>query len=120
VIGDPGVELLFDGAVYVRGAMTLQALRNEVGDRKFWRIVRRWAASKSGGTGTTPQFIRLAERIAGQDLDALFDTWLFTGSKPPPEAVGGGGAAARLNAREQAAASDWRAGFERRIAIGAY
>ena len=32
VIGDPGVDLLFDGAVYVRGAMTLQALRNEVGD----------------------------------------------------------------------------------------
>ena len=120
VIGDPGVDLLFDEAVYVRGAMTLQALRNEIGDGKFWRIVRRWAASRSGGTGTTPQFIRLAERIADQDLDELFDTWLFTGSKPPPEAVGGGGAAARLNAREQAAASGWQAGFEQRIAIGAY
>ncbi len=119
VIGDPGVDLLFDGAVYVRGAMTLQALRNEVGDDAFWRIVRRWAASRSGGTGTTPQFIRLAEGIAGQDLDDLFETWLFTGSKPPPEAVGGG-AAARLNAREAAAASEWRAGFEQRIANGKY
>jgi aminopeptidase N len=120
VIGDPGVELLFDGAVYVRGAMTLQALRNEIGDRKFWRIVRRWAASRSGGTGTTPQFIRLAERIADQQLDDLFDLWLFTGEKPPPEAVSGRGAAARLNAREEAAASAWRAGFEQRIATGAY
>ena len=90
MIGDPGVEKLFDLAVYERGAMTLQALRNEIGDEKFWRIIRRWAASRSGGHGTTPQFIRLAERIAGQDLDGLFDAWLFTGSKPPPEAVAGG------------------------------
>ena len=119
-IGDPGTDLLFDIAVYERGAMTLQALRNEIGDSKFWRIVRRWAASRSGGLGTTRQFIRLAERIAGQDLDDLFDTWLFTGSKPPPGAVAGGTAVARLNAREQAAAADWQSGFEQRIAIGAY
>ena len=83
VIGDPGVPSLFHLAVYERGAMTLQALRNEIGNRKFWRVIRRWAASRSGGTGTTPQFIRLAERLAGQDLDELFDTWLFTGAKPP-------------------------------------
>ena len=46
VIGDPGVDLLFDDAVYVRGAMTLQALRNEVGDDAFWAIVRGWAADQ--------------------------------------------------------------------------
>jgi hypothetical protein len=33
VIGDRGVDLLFHDAVYVRGAMTLQALRNEVSTR---------------------------------------------------------------------------------------
>jgi len=33
VIGDPGVDLLFDNAVYVRGAMTLQALRKRWGTR---------------------------------------------------------------------------------------
>jgi aminopeptidase N len=87
VIGDPGVDLLFDNAVYVRGAMTLQALRNEVGDEAFWVIVQRWARSRSGGNGTTPQFIALAERVSGQQLDDLFDTWLFTGSKPPQSAV---------------------------------
>jgi hypothetical protein len=32
---------------------------------------------------TTPQFISLAERISGQDLGALFQTWLFTPAKPP-------------------------------------
>jgi hypothetical protein len=31
---------------------------------------------------TTDQFIALAERISGQDLDELFTTWLFTSGKP--------------------------------------
>ena len=37
----------------------------------------------SGGNVTTPQFITLAERISGQDLDDFFQTWLFTPAKPP-------------------------------------
>ena len=81
-IGDPGPEALFDGAVYVRGAMTLHQLRLTVGDDAFFRILRKWAASKRGGNGTTAEFIKLAERISGQDLDALFTTWLFTPGKP--------------------------------------
>ena len=32
VIGDPGTDLLFDISIYYRGAMTLQALRNQIGD----------------------------------------------------------------------------------------
>ena len=83
VIADPGVEMLFSDPVYVRGAMTLQVLRNEVGDETFFEIIRQWAATKSGGTGTTEEFISLAEEIAGEDLDQVWDPWLFTAGKPP-------------------------------------
>jgi aminopeptidase N len=62
--------------------MTLQVLRNQVGDRDFFRILRAWASRRAGGNGTTGQFIALAERISGQQLDQLFETWLFTASKP--------------------------------------
>jgi aminopeptidase N len=89
VIGDPGIPLLFNDAVYVRGAMTLQALRNEVGDQDFFRILRAWAAKKAGGNGTTGQFIALAERISGEQLDNLFDVWLFTAGKPTSAAATG-------------------------------
>jgi aminopeptidase N len=82
VIGDPGVEHLFDFPVYARGAMTLQVLRNQVGDRDFFRILRAWATRKAGGNGTTGQFVALAERISGQQLDELFNTWLFTAGRP--------------------------------------
>ncbi len=81
-IGDPGPERLFDGAVYTRGAMTLHQLRLTVGDRTFFRILRKWAARYEGGNVTTAEFIRLAERQSGQDLDGLFDAWLFSPTKP--------------------------------------
>ncbi len=68
--------------MYNRSAMTLHALRLEVGDEAFFGILRRWAQSRAGDNVTTPQFIRLAERISGQDLGALFETWLFTAAKP--------------------------------------
>jgi aminopeptidase N len=81
-IGDPGPEHLFDGEVYTRGAMTLHALRMAVGEEDFFRILRRWAQNREGELVTTPQFVRLAERISGEQLDELFDAWLFTSAKP--------------------------------------
>ena len=83
-IGDPGVDRLFEGAVYVRGAMTLQALRKQIGSEAFFRVLRRWAFTRADRTGTTAQFIRLAERLSGQQLDSLFDEWLFTRGRPTP------------------------------------
>jgi aminopeptidase N len=83
-IGDPGpaVDQLFDIAVYYRGAMTLQALRQTVGDKVFFDIVEEWVSSQAGGTVTTDEFIRLAEKESGMQLDGLFETWLFTPEKP--------------------------------------
>jgi aminopeptidase N len=68
--------------VYNRGAMTLHALRTTVGDEKFFTILKTWAAEKAGGTGTSKQFIEVAERISGQELDRLFDAWLYQPVRP--------------------------------------
>ena len=73
---------LFHAPVYDRGAATLQALRNEVGDRRFFRILRRWYAENKYGNATTADFIALSERVSGQDLGALFDEWLFDPDRP--------------------------------------
>jgi aminopeptidase N len=119
VIGDPTVELLFDNAIYVRGAMTLQALRNEVGDDDFWRIVRRWAAQRDGH-GTTREFIALAERISGQQLDEFFDVWLFTGEKPasPNTAAAASRAAASADDKASDFAREWLAKTSERLERG--
>jgi len=81
-IGDPGPDSLFDFAVYGRGALTLHALRTEVGDDDFFRILRQWVRSQEGGNVTTDEFVALAERVSGKALSGLFDVWLFTAEKP--------------------------------------
>ncbi|WP_433467234.1 M1 family metallopeptidase [Spirillospora sp. CA-128828] len=80
--GAPGAGKLFGYSVYVRGAMCLQALRDRVGDRAFFTILRTWAAEHRHATATTPQFIALAERVSGKRLTGLFQTWLYSRTKP--------------------------------------
>ncbi|GAA2691844.1 hypothetical protein Apa02nite_033880 [Actinoplanes palleronii] len=79
---DPGTAELFGDAVYDRGAMTLHQLRLAVGDDDFFTILRTWTAEHKYGNATTEEFTALAEKISGQDLDALFQAWLYTPSKP--------------------------------------
>lgn len=92
---DPGPANQFHDAVYDRGGLTLQALRTEVGDDAFFDILRTWYAEKKDGNAETAEFIALAEKISGQQLDELFNTWLFTPGKP---AVGPNGEAAARTA----------------------
>jgi aminopeptidase N len=79
---DPGIPQLFGNAVYDRGAMTLHQLRLAVGDDDFFTILRTWAADHRYANGSTEEFTALAEKISGKDLDALFQAWLYTPSKP--------------------------------------
>jgi aminopeptidase N len=81
--GDPGtVGRLFALPVYDRGAMALHALRLEIGDRAFFRVLRRWATQNAHGTVTTEDFVALAERVSGRQLDRLFRVWLYRAEKP--------------------------------------
>ncbi|RYC12847.1 M1 family metallopeptidase [Nocardioides zhouii] len=88
-VADPGAAKVFDSAVYGRGAMTLQALRNRVGDRDFWRILRTWLREQDGGNGATEEFEELATRVSGEDLGSFFTAWLHTPSKPARTADNG-------------------------------
>ncbi|WP_203230696.1 M1 family metallopeptidase [Agromyces humi] len=81
-IGDPGPDDLFDQAVYLRGAMTLHALRMAIGDDVFFELLPAWHAQQQNGNADTAEFIALAEELSGQELDALFETWLYTGERP--------------------------------------
>src|SRR4051794_17068805 len=76
--------LLFNGTVYYRGGMTLEALREKIGDATFFRLIKDWATQNRYGTVTTPQFIALAEQVSGQDLTRFFDVWLYQAEKPAP------------------------------------
>ncbi|MFI5805321.1 M1 family metallopeptidase [Streptomyces sp. NPDC051561] len=82
VVGDPQRDTMFASAVYQRGAMTLQMLRERIGDKAFFKLLRVWVADYKYENAETSEFIKYAERISGQQLDDLFKTWLFTKGKP--------------------------------------
>jgi aminopeptidase N len=80
--GAPGPKKLFSAAVYFRGGLTLEALREKVGDAALYSILRDWVAQHRYGNGTTQQFIALAEADSGVSLARFFDLWLFQPRKP--------------------------------------
>ncbi len=81
--GKPGdAAAIFDGTVYTRGAMTLQALRQKLGDDDFFEILRRWYSENKYGNVTTAEFIDLSEEVSGQDLGQFFQVWLYELDKP--------------------------------------
>jgi aminopeptidase N len=80
--GDPGPRHLFDIAVYFRGGLTLEALRRDVGPPTFRRILRAWISEHLYGNATTADFIAIAERESGEELDRFFRIWLYRDGKP--------------------------------------
>lgn len=81
-LGDPGPANMFDDWVYKRGALTLHALRREVGDKTFFRILHEWTARHRWGVVATDDFVAVAEEVAGKSLGTLFDAWLVKLSLP--------------------------------------
>ena len=83
MIADPQRDTMFNSAVYRRGGMTLQALREKINnDATFFKILTTWTSTHKYGTGTTAEFTALAEQISGLDLDNFFRVWLYTPGKP--------------------------------------
>jgi aminopeptidase N len=81
--GHPGqAKNLFAVSTYVRGAMTLQALRNKIGTRDLLRILRAWATDHRHGHGDIEEFIALAGEESGEHLRGFFNRWLFERGKP--------------------------------------
>lgn len=83
VLADPGAKDMFDDRVYKRGALTLHALRHELGDEAFFRVLHEWSGRHRHQVVTTEQFEALVARVAGRRLTGLFDAWLRSAALPP-------------------------------------
>jgi aminopeptidase N len=75
-----------DGDIYGKGALVLNTLRYYIGDEAFFRSIRRMAYpnpkmekvtnGKQFHFATTDDFLRIAERESGKDLDWFFELYL--------------------------------------------
>ena len=78
--------------VYTRGAMTLEALHQILGEPAFFELARRWVTERRYGNANTADFIALTKTIARDrlgfgdsnlaKLDTLFNQWLYGVGKP--------------------------------------
>ncbi|MFD8857819.1 M1 family metallopeptidase [Streptomyces vinaceus] len=78
----PGAKDISETPVYVRGAMVLQRIRQEVGDEKFFALLRGWATDHKYGNASTADFTAYAERSTGHDLKKVWDVWLYGEDRP--------------------------------------
>ncbi|MFE7318226.1 M1 family metallopeptidase [Streptomyces sp. NPDC057555] len=68
--------------VYERGAMVLQQLRNAVGDKAFFSILKEWPAKYRHAGADTDDFIAFCQDRTDEDLTDLFDDWLYGDGQP--------------------------------------
>ena len=83
---DPGAEHLFD-AVYARGPMTLQALRNRMGDDAFFALARDW--SHDPGSRSLEEWMIEAQSRTRADLVPFFQAWIYAPRVPARTAANG-------------------------------
>ncbi|OXM53182.1 M1 family metallopeptidase [Amycolatopsis alba] len=80
----PGDNRPFGSGAYQGGALTLYALRQQVGAETFQRIERAWVAENHDKVAGTGQFIATASRVASQDLGPFLRSWLYASGTLPP------------------------------------
>lgn len=83
LLADPGPADMFDDRVYKRGALTLHALRGELGDDAFFALLRDWSARHRHGNADTTDFTGLAANYATVSLRPLWQAWLYSRAVPP-------------------------------------
>ncbi|MCH9702595.1 MAG: M1 family metallopeptidase [Actinomycetia bacterium] len=86
VLADPGPRDMFDDRVYKRGALTLHALRSQIGDTSFFALLRDWTTRYRHSNVVTDDFTDLAGQYSTDSLDALWDGWLYSTRLPPLDA----------------------------------
>ena len=73
---------MFDATVYRRGALTLEALRRQIGDERFFDLLQAWSAAFGGGTASTDDFLELVRAREGVQAERLVESWLFDTTMP--------------------------------------
>ncbi len=62
---------------YVKGALFLDRLRTELGDKAFWAGVGKYTAAGAGALVDSRDFEKAMEAASGKDLKALFDSAVY-------------------------------------------
>ncbi|HKQ51280.1 MAG TPA: M1 family metallopeptidase [Pyrinomonadaceae bacterium] len=63
--------------VYDKGAYVIHLLREELGERAFWKGLRQYTRAYFGKSVTTADFQAAMERASGKNLSEFFNKWVY-------------------------------------------
>lgn len=70
--------------VYQKGALVLHELRQELGDKAFWKGLRDYTRAHFDKSVTTSDLFAAMEKSSGKKLTGFFDRWVFAKSPVAP------------------------------------
>ncbi|CAM4041337.1 M1 family metallopeptidase [Kibdelosporangium persicum] len=68
--------------VYDKGVLAMHALRRQIGEDAFNRVLKEWPAAYKDANASWRQFEDFVQRIAGQDLRGFYDAWFHSDKIP--------------------------------------
>ncbi len=74
----PGNQTYYGAIVYAKGALFLQALREEIGDEAFFAALQKYYAANKYKIATPEDLLNAFEEAAGRSLDDFYATWLYS------------------------------------------
>jgi aminopeptidase N len=69
--------------VYYCTALMYDQLRERLGNRTFYRLVRRWPQTRPNSNADKATFVNWVESETGRELSSFFDRWLLSPTWPP-------------------------------------
>ncbi|MBM7516838.1 M1 family metallopeptidase [Nocardioides nitrophenolicus] len=72
-----------DGNIYYGPALMWQELRERIGERRFFEVLREWPAARANGSADRQEYVDWIEETTGEELSSFFDDWLLDRSTPP-------------------------------------
>ena len=71
------------GNIYYGPALMWHELRQQIGDEKFFEVVRAWPESQENRSSNRETLYQFFEKQTGEELSAFFDAWLLGEQSPP-------------------------------------
>jgi len=71
-----------DSNIYYGPALMWQELREKIGDKKFFKVLRAWPAAQENENSDREEYWAWLEKTTGEELSDFFDDWLLGKTTP--------------------------------------
>jgi hypothetical protein len=80
----------YETMVYAKGALFFDALRREMGDEVYYRVLREYLDRYRYGIAVPADFMAVAEEVSGRELGDLYAQWILSEKEPGSEVEAAG------------------------------